>query len=109
MGRERFICLCGQRYLTGATEWDHFSDWERGQRVRDTLGAGILFSAMASIPGLVAYLVLHFLFGLRDGALAAGLVITLLPFSLMQVGFWPGVVASMWRTRAGTRVTSRHS
>ena len=106
MGPERFLCLCGQRYLTGATEWDHFSDWERNRRVKDTLGLGVLFSAMVSILGLLAYLALRFVLGLREGALVTGLVITALPFTLMQMGFWPGVVASMWRTRFGSRVAS---
>jgi hypothetical protein len=109
MGPERYLCLCGQRYLTGATEWDHLSDWERNRRVKDTLGLGVLFSAMFSILGLLAYLVLHFVLGLREGALVTGLVITALPFSLMQIGFWPGVVASMWRTRVGSRVASGHN
>lgn len=101
MGPERYRCVCGQRYLTGATEWDHFSDWERNRSVRDTLGLGVLFSAMSSILGLLAYLVLHLVFGLREGALFTGLVITVLPFFLMQITFWPEVVASMWRTRIG--------
>lgn len=109
MGRERYKCLCGQRYLTGATEWDHFSDWERSRRVRDTLGLGILVSAMFSIPGLLAYVVLHFVFGVREGAGITGWIITVLPFCLIQIGFWPGVVASMWRTRVGTRVASGQS
>jgi hypothetical protein len=87
MGPERFLCRCGQRYLTGATEWDHFSDWERNRRVKDTLGLGALFSAMVSIPGLLAYLVLRFVLGLREGAFVTGLVITALPFTLMQMGF----------------------
>jgi hypothetical protein len=108
MGPERFLCLCGQRYLTGATEWDHFGDWERERRVRDTVGLGVLFSAMSSIPGLLACLVLYFVFGLREGALVTGLVITGLPFSLMQLGFWPGVIASMWRTRVGSIPSRRN-
>jgi len=106
MGPERCLCLCGERYLTGAKEWDHFSDWERNRRVGDTLGLGILFSAMFSILGLLAYVVLHFVFGLRGGALVTGLVITALPFSLMQIAFWPEVFASMWRTRVGSRIPS---
>jgi len=109
MGPERFLCLCGQRYLTGATEWDHFGDQERNKRVRDTLALGVLFSAMFSILGLLVYLILHFAFGLREGALVTGLVVTAMPFVLMQIGFWPGVVASMWRTRIASRVASGHN
>jgi hypothetical protein len=51
MGPERCLCLCGERYLTGAKEWDHFSDWERNRRVGDTLGLGILFSAIVFNTG----------------------------------------------------------
>ena len=106
MGCETYRCLCGQRYRTGATEWGHLGDWERSRRIRETAGLGGPQSAMFSVPGFLAYLVLHFVFGLREGALATGLVITALPFSLMQITFWPGVVASMWRTRVGTGVAS---
>ncbi len=70
-----------------------FSDWERNRLVGDTLGLGVLFSAMFSIVSLRAYLVLHFAFGLREGALVTALVITALPFSLMHITLWPGVIA----------------
>jgi hypothetical protein len=109
MGPERVRRVCGQKYLTGATEWDHLGDWERNRRVRGTLGLGVFFSAMSSILGFLAYLVLHFIFRLQQGALITGLVIPALPFSLMQIGFWPGVGASIWRTRVGSRVASGHN
>ena len=109
MGRERYQCLCGQKYLTGAREWDHLGDWERVRRAGDTLGLGVLFSVVSSIPGLLVYLVLHFVFGLQEGALITALIITAFPFCLMQIEFWPGVIASMWRTRMGARVTSEQS
>ena len=109
MGRETYTCSCGKRYVTGATEWDHLGNWERRRRVGETLGLGILFSAVTSIPGLVVYLLLRFVFGLRVGATVTGLVITWLPFALMQLGFWPAVVASMWRTRVSSRSASGRS
>jgi hypothetical protein len=99
MGPERYQCLCGKKYLTGATEWDHFGRWERSRRIRDTLGLRVLFSTMLSVLGLMTYLVLKVAFGLREGAVGTGLVITAFPFCLMQLGFWPSVFASMWRTR----------
>jgi DNA-directed RNA polymerase subunit RPC12/RpoP len=73
MGSERYACSCGQKYLTGATEWDHLGGHGRKRRVRDTFGLGVLFSAMSSIPGLLVYLALHFVFGLRREALVTGL------------------------------------
>ncbi len=42
----------------------------------------------------------------KSRRVTGNLVITALPFSLMQIGSWPGVVASMWRTRVGSRVAS---
>jgi hypothetical protein len=99
IGRERYECLCGQRYLTGAKEWDHFGDRERGRRAIGTLVFGVIFSVMASIPGYLAYMLLHSALGYREGAVATGLVIAALPFVLIQISFWSAVIASMWRTR----------
>jgi hypothetical protein len=98
LGPERYQCLCGKTYLTGATEWDHFSAQERRRRIGQTLFAGVLFSMMFSVCGLLIYLFL-LAFGLRRGAVVTGLVIAALPFSWMQLEFWPSVVASMRRTR----------
>jgi hypothetical protein len=104
MGPERYQCLCGKKYLTGAAEWDDFSRWERSGRIRYTLGMGLTFSTMISVLGLMVYLVLKFAFGVRAGAVGTGLIITALPFCLMQFAFWPSVFASMWRTRIASRV-----
>lgn len=99
MGPEKYECLCGQEYLTGAKEWDHLGYRERRQRVKSTLMFGVLFSVMASIPSLLAYFFVRFAFSFREGALATSLIIIALPFLLIQIQFWPGVIASMWRTR----------
>jgi len=103
VGRETYSCVCGERYLTGATEWDHLGDYERSRRVGETLGLGALISAMFSVLGPAVYLILHFGFGLRRGALLMSLSIIALPFVLMQITFWPEVIASMWRTGKGKR------
>ena len=109
MGRERFRCACGQGYLTGATEWDHFSEWERKRRVGESLVIGVLLSATFSIPGFLICLDLRFVLGLREGALVTGFIITALPFLFLNITFWPFVVASMWRTRIGTSVVSQRN
>ena len=103
MGPERYLCRCGQKYLTGATEWDHLGEWERKRRVRQTLGLGILFSAPSSVIGFVAYLALH----RSRGALIGALAITPLPFLLILVPFCLHVAASMWRTRIGSSTSQR--
>jgi len=104
MGPQRYQCFCGKKYLTGAAEWDHLGCWERSSRIRYTLGMGVVFSAMLSVVGFPVYLALKFAFGLKAGAIGTGLVITAFPFCLMQLGFWPSVFASMWRTRIASRV-----
>src|SRR5258706_3114128 len=106
MGPERYQCRCGQKYLTGATEWDHLGSWERKNRIRQSFGLGVLFSAMCSVIGLVAYLYLRFGFGLPEAAFITALVITAAPFLLMNVSFWLSVIASIWRTRVGTSTVS---
>ena len=99
IGRERFKCTCGREYLTGAEEWDHLGVRERRLRARDSLVQGAIFSTMASIPSLLSYIFLHFALGYREGALATSLVISVLPFVLVQISFWLSVTASVWRSR----------
>jgi hypothetical protein len=99
MGRERYECLCGRQYLTGAKEWDHLSVRERRRCAKETLVFGIIFSVMASIPSVLAYIFLHFALGYGKGALATSLVIAALPFALIQISFWSAVIASVWRSR----------
>jgi hypothetical protein len=106
MGPERYQCGCGQKYLTGATEWDHLGDWERKRRVRQSFGLGVLFSALGSGIGLVVYAYLRFGFGLHRGALVTGLIIAACPFLLMNIPFWLGVIMSIWRTRVGNSTVS---
>jgi hypothetical protein len=101
MGPERYQCLCGQQYLTGAREWDHLGVWERRRRVEHTLVFGVISSVMASILSVLAYIFLRFALGYREGALATSLVTVALPFVLIQISFWSTVIASVWRSRIG--------
>jgi hypothetical protein len=54
LGPVRYVCRCGQSYLSGATEWDYLSDWEKQQWLRDIPLIFILF-AMVAVYGTVAY------------------------------------------------------
>jgi len=87
MGPERYECLCGHEYLTGAREWDHLGTQERRRRVKSTLLFGVLSFVMASIPSLLAYILLRYAFGFKEGALATSLIIIALPFVLIQIEF----------------------
>ena len=107
MGPERYRCRCGQVYLTGATEWDHFSERERRGRIFQTIVFGILLSAFFAIPAIFFYLCLHYIFGVRSDAVVTAVLVAVVPFVWMHITFWPGVVASIWRTRIVSRVKGR--
>jgi hypothetical protein len=98
MGKERYVCSCGQQYLTGAVEWEHLSDWERSRRIKQIHGLGILFSAMLAVPGLILYLLSVSLFHSKSAALAILLVVTV-PFIVIVGIFWLEVAVSKLRTR----------
>ena len=106
MGPERYRCRCGQNYLTAATEWDHFSEWERKRRIQCTLGFAAVFSVIISVCGLAAYLTLRYVFFLPRAGVIVGALIAAFPFLFMVVPFSLGVASSMWRTRVGTRTVS---
>src|SRR5215472_3238292 len=55
LGPERYTCQCGERYLTGAVEWLHLSEWEKQRRLSQTFGLGALLSVMISPLGLLIY------------------------------------------------------
>jgi hypothetical protein len=104
IGPARFTCRCGQRYLTGAIEWDHLGLPERHRRVWQTFVLGIFRSGIFSIFGILIDFALRFLFDLRQAGFLVALFITALPFVWLQFTFWPEVLASMWRTRVGSSV-----
>jgi hypothetical protein len=99
MGPARFVCRCGQRYLTGAIEWDHLGLPERRRRVRQTLVLGVFLSGMFSTFGILVDFAFRFLFDLREAGFLIAVFITAAPFVWLQMTFWPEVLASMWRTR----------
>jgi hypothetical protein len=104
IGPIRFTCRCGQRYVTGAIEWDHLGLPERRRRVRQTFVPGIFLSGIFSIFGVLIYFALRFLFDLRQAGFLVALCIPALPSVWLQFTFWPEVLASMWRTRLGSSV-----
>jgi hypothetical protein len=94
MGVERFRCVCGHAWLTGAAEWDHLSDGEKRNRVNRCIGLNIAAVLLASIVALISYL----LSSKTNIALDAGFV-AVCPFLLFQMRPWFDVLASIWRTR----------
>ena len=103
MGPERYRRSCGQKYQTGATEWEHLSHGERKRRISQTFAVGFFLSIARSVVGLVLYLGLQSVFRVHQAAGIVALTVSVLPLALMQMTFWPGVMASMWRTRFSSR------
>jgi hypothetical protein len=101
------VCQCGCKYLSGGSEWDDLTAWEREQRIAQ-LSIGFVLFALLVIPVLLAY------FALRYGgaALLAIVGIALIPsvlaakpmgFALLDVY---EIIASIWRTRFVREKTS---
>ena len=99
MGAERYVCVCGHEYLTGATEWDHLGEFERSKRIRETFFLSILLSLLAMLfgllPGLGVYLLSH---NMRAAELTV-LVIAAIPLVFMLGEFYLDVACSIYRTR----------
>ena len=57
LGPVKYVCQCGQGYLSGATEWDYLSDWEKRQWLRD-IPLILIFFAIVAAYGAVVYLAL---------------------------------------------------
>jgi hypothetical protein len=94
------VCQCGRKYLSGGSEWDELTTWEREQRIAQ-LSIGVVLFAFLIVPVLLAY------FALRYGgaALIAIVGIALIPSVLAAKPFGFAVldayeiIASIWRTR----------
>jgi hypothetical protein len=94
MGAERFRCVCGHAWPTGAVEWDHISDREKRNRVNGSIVLNIALVFFASIVALAGY----FLSSNPSIALYGGIVALSL-FLLFQLRSWLDLCASIWRTR----------
>src|SRR5579863_7905493 len=100
LGPSRYVCPCGQKYLSGAVEWDNLSDWEQRHRLVDVWLAVIVFIALALFSFLVYFAITH-----RSIVLCTFLAVVFL-FSVglvplfMAILFFPlEIAASLWRTR----------
>jgi hypothetical protein len=102
LGPSRYACRCGETYLSGATEWDNLSDWEKRHRLAD-IGLVIILLA-----GLAVFLILvHVAFTRRSILLFASLALAVLfsiplfPLFIAILAMPVEIAASIWRTRVG--------
>jgi hypothetical protein len=94
MGAERFRCVCGHAWLTGAAEWDHLSNREKRNRINGFIVLNVVSVLFASIVAVAGY----FLSSKAGVAKDAGLVALSL-FLLFQLRSWFYLFASIWRTK----------
>jgi hypothetical protein len=99
IGPTRYQCRCGQKYPTGAIEWDHLGDRRRKNYFLLTFLLGFASSVLLSVPCFASY---YFLGRSRE-ILIAACVISAIPFFLINLPFWFRVAASLWRTRVSDR------
>ncbi len=104
LGPLRYRCRCGEKYLSGAVEWDNLSNWEKRLRLRQIVGMLILLAVpLTGFVSLLRVTVAH-----RGIVLLALCVVAAFPFLLLFVWFvdflFEGfeVIASLLRTRVGS-------
>jgi hypothetical protein len=103
---ENYRCKCGEKYATGAIEWDHLSDWQKTNRLRGVFLFGIFVSVMSIIISGPIYLVLRYDFHVARAALVVAWLITVFPFCAISIPFLLDLAASVSRTRSATNVSS---
>lgn len=100
LGPSRYVCRCGETYLSGATEGDNLSDWEKRHRLADIGLVIILLAGLAVFSILV-----HVAFTRRSILLFASLglavlfSIPLFPLFIAILAMPVEIAASIWRTR----------
>jgi hypothetical protein len=100
LGPARYVCSCGQKYLSGAAEWDNLSNWAKRQWLGEVGLALILLTALAVLVLFVRYAVTHH--SIIVFVLSATVVlisIPLFPLFVAILGVPFEIAASIWRTR----------
>ncbi len=108
LGPARYVCPCGERYSSGANEWDNLSDWDRRRWLSDVGLAVIILAALVSFSILLYRAVLH-----RSTMLLGCLTVVFL-FSIPLFPLFGAILAipfelaaSIWRTRVVTKPESK--
>ena len=102
LGPSRYVCTCGQKYLTGTVEWDELSEWDKRAGIRDAIALGVISALFLGFSVLVRFAVGHrSLVALIFSAIA---VLPVIALFMMWLDFMLGAIeiaASLWRTRLG--------
>ena len=106
VGPQRYRCRCGQAWLSGMLEWDHFDARERKRRVHDLCWFAAVHSLLASLVAALVWWALV-VTGSHRLALRVAMAIAATPALLILVPFAVEIAASIWRTRHPFRTASR--
>lgn len=100
IGPTRFTCVCGARYLTGMTEWDHLGRFMRRSRMRF-----LVFGSAFLLP-LVLFVVLarsawdhHSPLVFALCCLAGLFSLPFAVFGILELSTVYSIFTSIWRTR----------
>src|SRR5579864_4110100 len=58
IGPMRYMCACGNKYLTGATEWDYLSEWDKRQW-RSDVGIAMILVVLLLVPVALGFAAWH--------------------------------------------------
>lgn len=101
LGPVRYSCRCGQVYISGATEWDYLSNWEKRQWLKEVPLIFIFLAILAGCVSLVYFGVARrdvVLIVLSFAAAPVGIVSFRLFIIMSAIPFQ--IAASLLRTRA---------
>jgi hypothetical protein len=101
LGPVRYSCRCGQDYISGATEWDYLSSWEKRQWLRDIPLIFIWFAILAGCMSVVCFTIM------RRNVIMIVLSVAAIPFGIVSFRLFIiastipfQIAASLLRTRA---------
>lgn len=111
LGPPWYVCRCGQRYISGAVEWDSLSAGEHRKRLIEVVGLGI--ASLIPIGGfavLVSLAIRHHSIPLTiaSGVAAMPLIVFVPVFTISGLEVFE-IAASLWRTRVVQQWSARVS
>jgi hypothetical protein len=100
LGPSTCTCQCGQKYLSGAIEWDQLGPWEKQQWMRD------VWLAIIVVAALILFVLAEYVAITRRSLLMSCVMVLLALFSIPLWSLFSAILsipfeiaASLWRTR----------
>lgn len=100
LGPVRYVCRCGEPYLSGLTEWDYLGDWDKKQRLNEVKFALVSFVLLIAYAVLVCFaLTLRTRVTIVSSLLGIPLALVSLFVLIMASATTFEIIASIRRTR----------